>query len=45
MTQWQPIVEDRGIVPWLVKVPGEAELLRARHLSMSQVRDVLGHGL
>ncbi|GIL94261.1 hypothetical protein Vretimale_509 [Volvox reticuliferus] len=37
MSQWQPIVEDRGLVPWLVKQPGEQEILRARHLTLAQV--------
>ncbi|KXZ44312.1 hypothetical protein GPECTOR_69g405 [Gonium pectorale] len=37
LSQWQPIVEDRGLVPWLVKQPGEQELLRARHLTLAQV--------
>lgn len=37
LAQWQPIVEDRGLVPWLVKQPGEQDLLRARHLTLAQV--------
>ncbi|GLC57612.1 ATP-dependent helicase NAM7 [Pleodorina starrii] len=37
LSQWQPIVEDRGLVPWLVKQPGEQELLRTRHLTLAQV--------
>jgi hypothetical protein len=36
--QWQPIVEDRGLVSWLVKQPGEKELLRARALTLAQAR-------
>ena len=30
--QWQPLIEDRAFLAWLVKVPGEAEVLRARHM-------------
>lgn len=37
LSLWQPIVEDRGIVPWLVKVPSEKDLRRARTLTMVQV--------
>lgn len=34
---WQPLIEDRAFVPWLVKVPTEQEVLRARHLTVGQV--------
>ncbi|KAG2435081.1 hypothetical protein HXX76_007168 [Chlamydomonas incerta] len=37
LSQWQPIVEERGLVPWLVKQPTEPELLRARHLKLDQI--------
>eukprot|EP00887_Chlorella_sp_A99_P005464 scaffold1.g5464.t1 len=37
MSQWQPLIEDRAFVGWLVKEPGEGELLRARHVSLAQV--------
>lgn len=37
MTQWQPLIEDRAFVSWLVKVPSEQEVLRARHLTYQQV--------
>ncbi|KAL4855832.1 Regulator of nonsense transcripts 1 [Chlorella vulgaris] len=37
MSQWQPLIEDRAFVAWLVKAPGEQEVLRARHLSVHQV--------
>lgn len=36
-TQWQPLIQDRMFLPWLVKVPSEAEALRARHLTAAQV--------
>lgn len=37
MAQWQPIVEDRMFVPWLVKPPGDEERLRARRLTPQQI--------
>lgn len=37
MSQWQPIVEDRMFVPWLVKPPGDDERLRARRLTPQQI--------
>ncbi len=37
LTQWQPIVEERGLVSWLVKVPTELELGRARQLPLSAI--------
>ncbi|KAG1668439.1 hypothetical protein FOA52_015969 [Chlamydomonas sp. UWO 241] len=37
LSQWQPIVEERGLVSWLVKVPSEAELARARQLPMDHI--------
>lgn len=37
LTQWQPVIEDRGLVSWLVKSPTERELERARLLSMTQI--------
>jgi regulator of nonsense transcripts 1 len=33
MTKWQPLIEDRMFLSWLVSVPTEAEQLRARHLT------------
>jgi hypothetical protein len=36
--QWQPIIEDRQFVRWMVKVPSEEERLRARRLTPQQVR-------
>jgi regulator of nonsense transcripts 1 len=35
--QWQPIIEDRQFVRWLVKMPTDDERLRARRLSPQQV--------
>ncbi len=33
---WQPLIEDRAFVPWLVRQPGPAEVARARHLTLAQ---------
>lgn len=33
ISRWQPLIEDRSFLPWLVSVPTEAEQLRARHLT------------
>ncbi|KAI9834353.1 MAG: hypothetical protein M1826_004279 [Phylliscum demangeonii] len=32
-SRWQPLIEDRSFLPWLVAAPSDAEQLRARHLS------------
>ncbi|OMJ15386.1 Regulator of nonsense transcripts 1 [Smittium culicis] len=36
-SQWQPLIEDRCFLPWLVTVPNDNEQLRARHITMSQI--------
>ncbi|TVY16123.1 Regulator of nonsense transcripts 1-like protein [Lachnellula arida] len=33
ISRWQPLIEDRSFLPWLVSVPTDAEQLRARHLT------------
>ena len=33
ISRWQPLIEDRTFLSWLVTVPTDAEQLRARHLS------------
>ena len=38
MEQWQPLIEDKAFLPWLVKVPSEQEQLRARQITSAQVR-------
>ena len=38
LSQWQPLISDKMFVPWLVKVPTEAEVLRARQISVIQVQ-------
>eukprot|EP00227_Mantoniella_beaufortii_P010412 CAMPEP_0197594112 /NCGR_PEP_ID=MMETSP1326-20131121/19759_1 /TAXON_ID=1155430 /ORGANISM="Genus nov. species nov., Strain RCC2288" /LENGTH=1013 /DNA_ID=CAMNT_0043160221 /DNA_START=77 /DNA_END=3114 /DNA_ORIENTATION=+ len=36
LAQWQPLIADKMFLPWLVKVPGEQDALRARQLSTVQ---------
>jgi len=36
-SQWSAIIHDRQFLSWLVKVPTEAEQLRARQISMVQM--------
>ena len=35
--QWHPLVQDRKFLPWLVKVPSDKQLLRARDLTQAQI--------
>lgn len=37
VSRWQPLIEDRSFLPWLVAVPSDAEQLRARHLSAQMI--------
>lgn len=37
LSRWQPLIEDRSFLPWLVAVPSDAEQLRARHLSAQMI--------
>jgi len=32
-SRWQPLIEDRSFLPWLVSAPSDQEQMRARHLS------------
>ncbi|KAF3058101.1 Regulator of nonsense transcripts 1 like protein [Daldinia childiae] len=32
-SRWQPLIEDRSFLPWLVSPPSDNEQLRARHLT------------
>ena len=32
-SKWQPLIEDRSFLPWLVNNPSDQEQMRARHLS------------
>jgi regulator of nonsense transcripts 1 len=36
-SRWQPLIEDRSFLPWLVATPTDAEQLRARHLSPQMI--------
>lgn len=36
-SQWQPLIDDRSFLPWLVAVPSENETLRARQISAHQI--------
>lgn len=36
-TQWQPLIQDRCFLKWLVKIPSEQEQLRARQISAQQI--------
>jgi len=35
--QWQPLIEDRAFLPWLVKVPEAKEQMRSWHITAAQV--------
>lgn len=35
--QWSPLIEDRQFLSWLVKVPSEQEVLRARPITFQQI--------
>jgi regulator of nonsense transcripts 1 len=35
--EWQPLINDRSFLPWLVKVPSEQEQARARQISAAQI--------
>lgn len=37
LSQWSPLIQDRSFLPWLVKVPSEAEQARARHITNTQI--------
>lgn len=36
-SQWAPLIEDRSFLTWLVKVPSDAEVARARQISHRQI--------
>ena len=36
-TQWQPLINDRSFLPWLVKIPTEQEQLRVRQITAAQI--------
>ncbi|QDZ18536.1 RNA helicase UPF1 [Chloropicon primus] len=37
LSQWQPIIEDKAFLPWLVQDPLDHEVFRARKLRMADV--------
>eukprot|EP00927_Polykrikos_kofoidii_P043384 TRINITY_DN3745_c0_g2_i1.p1 TRINITY_DN3745_c0_g2~~TRINITY_DN3745_c0_g2_i1.p1 ORF type:complete len:1105 (-),score=144.07 TRINITY_DN3745_c0_g2_i1:387-3374(-) len=37
LAQWQPLIEDRSFLPWLVKVPEAKDQMRAWHVTAAQV--------
>ncbi|KAK5663056.1 hypothetical protein OQA88_6472 [Cercophora sp. LCS_1] len=37
ISRWQPLIEDRSFLTWLVQPPSDAEQLRARHLTPPQI--------
>lgn len=37
LKQWQPLIDDRSFLPWLVKVPSEQEQLRAKQISAQEI--------
>ena len=36
-SQWQPLIENRAFLSWLVKVPTQQEQLKARQISTAQI--------
>lgn len=38
--QWQPIIQDRRFLSWLVKVPSEEAQLKARQISATQINQL-----
>jgi regulator of nonsense transcripts 1 len=37
LAQWHPLIQDRKFLPWLIKVPSDKLLLKARELSQAQM--------
>lgn len=37
LSQWHPLIQDRKFLPWLIKVPSDKLLLRAREISQGQM--------
>lgn len=37
LAQWHPLIQDRKFLPWLIKVPSDKLLLRARDISQTQM--------
>jgi regulator of nonsense transcripts 1 len=37
INQWQPLIDDRCFLPWLINVPSDQEVLRARQVTQTQI--------
>lgn len=37
LAEWLPLIQDRRLLPWLVKVPTEQQQLRARQITTAQI--------
>ena len=37
LDQWTPLIKDRSLLPWLVKVPTAKEQMRARQITSAQI--------
>lgn len=37
LSQWHPLIQDRKFLPWLIKVPSDKLLLKARDVSQNQM--------
>jgi regulator of nonsense transcripts 1 len=37
LSQWQPLIDDRSFLSWLVKMPAQQEVSRARKINMAQI--------
>ena len=35
--QWQPLIQDRQFLSWLVKVPSDQEQMRSRQITAQQI--------
>jgi regulator of nonsense transcripts 1 len=40
LSQWHPLIQDRKFLPWLIKVPSDKLLLRARDISQAQMTKI-----
>lgn len=38
VSQWMPLIEERSFLPWIVEVPTELEVVRARHVNAEKVQ-------
>eukprot|EP00854_Cymbomonas_tetramitiformis_P006173 gene6173-7402_t len=40
LAHWQPLIDDRCFLPWLVKVPSDQEQLRVRQITAQQINKI-----